>query len=1354
MESLKPVAMNFESGNISENYKRWSQHMRLILSGPLADKSELQQCSYFLLYIGQAGRDIFNTWSLPDEEENKIEVLFTKFGQYCQPKKNVTMARFKFNSRSQHADESVDQFTTELRLIANDCEFEELKDSLIRDRIICGTRDEKVRERLLQEEDISLSKAIDLARSMEVSRQQMTSITNAVDMKAVHIRHKKQSSNRSAEQEQCPNCGQAPHPFARCPAKNKTCNYCKKPNHFSKMCRKLAYNKQNGQRNHQQHRERQRGRAMHELKADDTDDEEFTFQALTINSLDTQDEIYTKIKVILPDFKNSTLLKVKVDTGAQGNALPLRIYKKMYPSDIGKEGQLLNLQPSSKILKAYGGHRIKQYGTCIVKCEHEGVQYDTKFYITEDDGSAILGLPSAQAMQLITVNCEIKTDEQTGHISNKTELIQQYPNVFDGIGKMQGQYHININPNVPPTVHAPRKVPIALRDRIKSELDEMERQGVITKVQEGKPTVWVNSLVYREKANGRLRVCLDPKDLNRAILREHHVTPTLEELIPSLTGAQYFSICDAKCGYWNIELDEESSYLTTFNSPFGRYRFNRMPYGLKMSQDIFQAKIDQTFEGCPGVIGIADDIVIYGKTESEHDQNLRKMINRCQKSGLKLNPNKCKIKQDKIKFYGIICSKDGIKPDPAKVSVLKEMKSPQNQQELQSFLGLTTYMGKFIPKTSILTAPLRELLKENTHFQWNASHEAAFNDIKAAISDDTTLVYFDSKKPITLQVDASMKGIGAALLQEGRPVAFASKSLSDEETRYANIEREMLAVVYGCERFHTYLYGQTFTVESDHKPLESIQLKHLRAAPPRLQRMLLRIQPYNLTIKYIPGKDMKIADPLSRLSNGERKHIEGLNDVRIHSIMTQFSDNVLQRIKDETSKDAELNALKEIVYTGWPEHIHNVPHLCHPYWNYRDEIGLEEGILLKSRRIIIPKIMHNEILQKLHEPHLGIEKTLLRARTTVFWKNITKDIESMIKECHTCQIHQSSQKKEPLIQTEIPPRPWHTIGTDIFYLKGNEYLLISDYYSKYPFVRKIPRGENTSSKIVILTKQILSEHGIPEIIRSDNGPQFSGRAYKEFIKQYGITHKTSSPHYPQSNGYIESQVKIVKRTLTKSFETETDPFKAMLALRSTPIDHNLPSPGKILLGRDLNDGLPRKPNKDTSIQHTTSGLEKRQQSQAFYYNRKAYHLPPLSTGQTVTYQNQATKKWEPALILNKHASPRSYNIITPDGSEFRRNRNHIRFIPKQWHQERSQNIPIPVPKMLVNNQQTTEQTQIKTTTKQVKPQCLPACGQDALERAPVRDNAILSQTQPHTQTKTSYITRSGRSVKIPNRYTM
>ena len=260
-------------------------------------------------------------------------------------------------------------------------------------------------------------------------------------------------------------------------------------------------------------------------------------------------------------------------------------------------------------------------------------------------------------------------------------------------------------------------------------------------------------------------------------------------------------------------------------------------------------------------------------------------------------------------------------------------------------------------------------------------------------------------------------------------------------------------MVYGCESFHTYLYGRSFIAESDHKPLDAIQLKNLMSAPPRLQRMLLRLQPYDVTIKYRPGKQVLVADALSRLSPEEEIPIPDLN-VEIHDVCLQFSSECLQRIRAETAKDPELSALKEVVYNGWPTTVRELPSLIRPYWTFREELSIEDSLIFKGHRIVVPQALQGEILSKLHTSHQGIGKTKLRARSSVFWRNLNIDIEEMTKSCTICQELQPKQAREPLIQTEVPPRPWHTVGTDIFYLDDDEFLLIADYYTKYPFVRK------------------------------------------------------------------------------------------------------------------------------------------------------------------------------------------------------------------------------------------------------------------------------------------------------------
>ena len=421
------------------------------------------------------------------------------------------------------------------------------------------------------------------------------------------------------------------------------------------------------------------------------------------------------------------------------------------------------------------------------------------------------------------------------------------------------------------------------------------------------------------------------------------------------------------------------------------------------------------------------------------------------------------------------------------------------------------------------------------------------------------------------------KRLAQRSFKTANPSHLPARPLSPAESRYANIERELLAVVYGCERFHNYLFGRPFTVESDHKPLASIHLKHLNTSPARLRRMLMRLQPYDLKIVYHPGAEMYIADALSRLSGEDQDEIADL-DV---TISLQFTSSLLEEIRTATDEDDELRSLMEITYVGWPQSRSDVHRVLLLYWNFRDELSIDNGIVTKGTRIVIPHKIRSRILAQLHLAHQGVDwwrKTRLHARTAVYWPGIYDDIERMVKACSICLEALPEQPKEPMIPSDVPPRAWHTVGADLFYSKGTEYLLVSDYYSKFPFARRLP-AKCTSAAVILQLKQIFSEQGIPQIVRTDNGPQVNSKEFSEFSSVYGFKHVTSSPHYPCSNGFIESQVKIVKRTLEKVAKDNGDPHLALLYLRSTPVDSKLPSPAQLLQHRSFTDTLPKIPSK-------------------------------------------------------------------------------------------------------------------------------------------------------------------------------
>ena len=773
------------------------------------------------------------------------------------------------------------------------------------------------------------------------------------------------------------------------------------------------------------------------------------------------------------------------------------------------------------------------------------------------------------------------------------------------------------------------------------------------------PTNWVSSLVYAQKPSGKWRICLDPKDLNQAIKRSQHHTPTLDEITHKFSGSTIFSKLDARHGYWSVLLDEESSYLTTFNSPFGRYRFLRLPFGLCVSQDVFQHRMDQILEKCPGTVGIADDVGVYGTTEDEHDKHLHNLMSVARTHGLVFNPTKCEIKKDSITFFGLRYTKDGVQPDPDKIKAIQVIKAPQNKKQLQEFLGIATYMAPFVPNLSSHTAILRELIKKDVLFEWTASHQKVFNLVKDLICKATTLAYFDPGKETVLQVDASLSGLGATLLQEGKPISFVSKALTDTEKRYANIEREMLAVVFACERYRTYVYGKPFTVHSDHKPLEMIHLKNLCAAPPRLQRMLLRLQGYDVTIRYKPGREMLLADAMSRLNpiaNDEREQ----TPMKVEFV--HFSENKLNSIKDATKDDEELTALKNIIINGWPERQRDTPQPIRKYWAYRDELSIEDGLIIKGDRIVIPRTLQEDILSKIHEAHQGVTKCQLRAKACVFWHNINRDIEGLVKACSLCQEYSRSLPREPLQPQEIPTGPWQTIGSDLFTLHGEDYLIVVDYYSKFPIIRRIPKGNSTSQTIITYLKQIFSEHGIPSKFISDNGSQYSSQLFKSFAHSWGFQHVTSSPIFPQSNGMAERYVQTVKNTVAKAMKDKRDVYLALLCIRTTPVDNQLPSPAELLFNRKIRSNLPTQiQNNNPDKDKIADRLQSRQSNQKAHFDTRTKPQPPLITGQNVYIQDQTGKKrWHPAVVNKVRDEPRSYDVTTQQGTTLRRNRRHLK----------------------------------------------------------------------------------------------
>lgn len=585
--------------------------------------------------------------------------------------------------------------------------------------------------------------------------------------------------------------------------------------------------------------------------------------------------------------------------------------------------------------------------------------------------------------------------------------------------------------------------------------------------------------------------------------------------------------------------------------------------------EIFQREMSSLLHGMPGVSVYQDDILVYGNDMAEHDRHLEDVLNRIQKSGLKLNKQKCILRQPEIDFLGHCISEKGVRAHPDKVNAIMDMPDPGDIHELRRFMGMVNYLGRFVKNLAKYTKDLNVLLQKDRIWTWGPSQKAAFNNLKKIVSSSPVLAFYDVNKSTVVCADASGYGLGGVILQahgnQLRPVAFCSRTLTQAEQGYAPIEKECLSCTWTCEKFSRYLVGlENIRLMTDHKPLVPlINSRDIDQTPIRCQRLLMRLMRYNVTAAHVPGKDQVVADTLSRKPQVCNEIPDTVAEVKayVDGVMSSspILDPMLRRIEEATRDDAVLQKAIHYTKTGWPRTIQHENEDIKDLYHVRGELSIANGFLVRGSRIVVPKQMQVEILEKLHHGHLGMTKSRERANQTVWWSGLSSEIDNYIRQCTHCQMKRPSQRSEPMVSTPLPDRPWQKIGTDLLDYKGKTFIVMVDYYSRYIEIAYL--GTATSQSVICKMKDVFARWGIPESIMSDNGPQYSSRQFAEFAKEYAFVHTTSSPHYPQSNGEAERFVQVAKKIIAQD-----DPFLALMTYRSTPLASTGYSPVELMVG--------------------------------------------------------------------------------------------------------------------------------------------------------------------------------------------
>lgn len=1232
MASALPAFPEFSLRDQTNLATRWEKYLKRFNNLMTAMKmtDETRKRALLLHYVGEEVNDLFDT--LPDKgEDNDFKKASEALTRYFTPKKNVSFEVFKFRNLKQESNETVDEFHTRLQIASKYCEFGENKEKEIKAQIELGTTNKKLRRYSFRTPTLTLTALLDYARTLHETEKQARGIEGKHTHSPTMLSHfepvedevhkvqpikPKYSSPSSryytkpntpfdpeTSKQQCFRCGYAwPHNSGRkCPAEGQQCKNCLKYNHFARVCRSRSKN--NNVNEDSAHAVQTNGMIPPQPEyniEESTDSDNSDHYIYTLHKEHKKEPLrsfHAKLKL------GNTYVRFQIDSGSSANIIDEDTFM-----TIQQQNPSIRLKKSKQRLFAFGSTTplpvVGQF-ECVLESKKRFTS--AKIIVVRKATGCLLSGQTSIDLNFITINVnkihskptqkpaksKLADDDKVPH--RLKPVIRKYDEVFHGIGKLTDvKVHLHINKDVKPVVQPPRRIPFALRTKVETELRHLQKQGIIEPAQG--PSLWVSPIVAFPKPNNpdKIRLCVDMRQPNNAIQRERHPQPTIDDLINDLNGARYFSKLDLNSAYHQLELDKESRYITTFTTHKGLFQYKRLNFGTNSASEIFQHTIQTVFNGISGCRNISDDIIVFGSTQSEHDQALEKVLQIAKERNLRFGFNKCEFDKKQLEFFGYVFSDQGISPSSTKVAAVKDAPIPKNASEVRSFLGMIQYCGRFIPNLAAISAPLRLLTHKGEKWTWTSREQHAFDTLKDLLTTEIVVGYFDSSKHTELHVDASPFGLGAILTQttpgrdDTKVIAYASRALTDTESRYSQIEREALAIVYGIEHFHLYLYGHEFLLITDHKPLELIYQNPKSHTSARLERWCLRLQDYTFQVKYRPGptnpSDYLSRHPLTKCNS----HQLNLSDNHVRFVaqnavpVAMDIDNIRKAVRE----DPTLQKLIEIIQTNtWnsftTDKNTNIDlDELQAYKKVQHELSLtpEADLIIRGYRLVIPKQLREQAVRLAHEGHQGLVKTKKLLREKVWFPRIDTMVETALKQCLACQSVGQPNNPAPLEMMPIPENAWDTVYVDFLgpFPARDLLLVMIDGRTRFPEV-EVVRSTNAKSTIQCF-ERVFATHGLPKVIVSDNGSPFQSHDIREYMLMNNITHRKITPLWPQANAEAETFMKPLKKCMqTASIERKNlkqELHKFLMNYRATPHCTTKVPPATALFGRVIRTKLP------------------------------------------------------------------------------------------------------------------------------------------------------------------------------------
>jgi hypothetical protein len=795
----------------------------------------------------------------------------------------------------------------------------------------------------------------------------------------------------------------------------------------------------------------------------------------------------------------------------------------------------------------------------------------------------------------------------------------------------------------------PYPIPEKLRSELKRQIGEMIKIGVLKESN----TPWVHNVVMAQKSDGSIRLCTDFRPLNKITIPDPYPLPRMDVIINKVSGNKWLTKLDLRSGFWQIPLDEQSSYKCGVITDWGVYQMLKLPFGLRNAPAAFQRIINKVFENVPHLTCYIDDIIVHTQTFDEHIKTLELVFNRLSKYGMKLKGEKCDFMKKKVIFLGHEVSSQGYSPSLSNCEVIEKYPEPKDLKGVKRFLGMLSFFRKFIPNFANIANPLTRLSRSNVDFTWGEAERKAFFELKEFLTKSPCLKPPKYDSSFHLFCDASQVALGATLMQEWEkgqlhPIAYWSRTITNTEAKWPITHLELSAIVYALASFRHVIFGSELHIYTDHRPLTFLFSKASTNA--KINRWLLAIQEYEPKVTFIEGQANKIADALSRecIEWSKLPDISPIKEGIPYTLQVEEELKLnFDLIEKETLKDPILAKVVNNIRANWMEY--EFEEETKPYYEARNILKLKGNVIRKSplNQIVIPESIRIRILKLVHKSHQGIVRTKARLRRHFWWPNVNQNIEEFIAECSNCQRNSDVPPRiDPTgeaIKWPVAKYPMERMHADLAGpVFGSNFLIIVDAYSGYPFVYEM---KSTSAfALVNRFREIFGLFGSVGCLVTDNGPQFTAEYFENFILSQGVIHLKSAPYHPSSNGMAERQVKTFKRAVKKLLEDKHDLKTALFIYqqeyRATPRD-NGESPAQKFLGREIR----------TELDAVKLSLKQKKEGDKIVPPTPVEIIPPkFSPGDPVWVKQGSQQKFAPGTVLEQIGNY-MFKVSMEDGGE-------------------------------------------------------------------------------------------------------